>query len=43
MRDIHEKCREEATAPNGFANYVHGANIAGFRNVADALIAYGVV
>lgn len=43
MQDIHEKCRDEGAAPDGFVNYVHGANIAGFRKVADALIAYGVV
>ena len=43
MRDIHEKCREEGTEADGFVNHVRGANIAGFRKVADALLAYGVV
>ena len=43
MHDIHEKCRAEGTDPDGFVNYVRGANIAGFRKVADALLAYGVV
>ena len=43
MRDIHDKCRAEGTDPNGFVNYVRGANVAGFRKVADAMLAYGVV
>ena len=43
MRDIHEKCRAEGTGPDGFVDYVRGANVAGFRKVADALLAYGVV
>ena len=43
MRDIHDKCREDGRGDDGFVNYVRGANIAGFRKVADALLAYGVV
>ncbi len=43
MRDIHDKCREDGREDDGFVNYVRGANIAGFRKVADALLAYGVV
>ena len=43
MRDIHEKCRAEGAGPDGFVDYVRGANVAGFRKVADALLAYGVV
>ena len=43
MRDIHDKCRAEGTDDSGFVNYVRGANIAGFRKVADAMLAYGVV
>ena len=43
MRDIHEKCRAEGTGADGFIDYVRGANIAGFRKVADAILAYGVV
>lgn len=42
MSDIHEICvayGQEA----GFVNYVEGANIAGFKKVADAMIAQGVV
>ena len=43
MRDIHEKCRAEGATDDGFIHYVRGANVAGFRKVADALLAYGVV
>ena len=43
MRDIHEKCRAEGADADGFVNYVRGANVAGFRKVADAMLAYGVV
>ena len=43
MRDIHDKCREDGAEGDGFVDYVRGANIAGFRKVADALLAYGVV
>ena len=43
MRDVHEKCRAEGAAADGFIDYVRGANIAGFRKVADAMLAYGAV
>lgn len=43
MRDIHESCVEYGTQPDGYVDYVRGANIAGFIKVADAMIAYGVV
>ena len=43
MRDIHDQCREHGLDEDGFLNYVRGANIAGFRKVADAMLAYGVV
>ena len=43
MGDIHEKCRAEGAGSDGFVDYVRGANIAGFRKVADALLAYGAV
>ena len=42
MADIHEKCRAEGAETDGYVNYVRGANIAGFRKVADAMLAYGV-
>ncbi len=43
MRDIHERCVAEGEQASGFVNYVRGANIAGFRKVADAMLAYGAV
>lgn len=45
MDDIHGRCAEYggvAGAP-GYIDYVKGANIAGFKKVADAMLAYGVV
>ena len=42
MRRIHEQCVEYGKE-NGYVNYVKGANIAGFKKVADAMLAYGVV
>lgn len=43
MDDIHAKCVEFGAAENGFVNYVRGANLAGFKKVADAMLAYGAV
>ncbi len=43
MKDIHDKCLEYGRAPDGHIDYVKGANIAGFKKVADAMLAYGVV
>ena len=43
MADIHAKCCEEGTGADGRIDYVSGANIAGFRKVADAMLAYGVL
>ena len=43
MRAIHENCRATAQEYDVPGNYVHGANIAGFRKVADAMLAQGVV
>jgi glutamate dehydrogenase (NADP+) len=44
MRDIHDRCVEHGgVAGNSHIDYVRGANIAGFRKVADAMLAYGVV
>ena len=42
MQNIHENCVENGTE-NGYTNYVNGANIAGFKKVADAMLAQGVV
>ena len=43
MANIHENCVENGAAADGYVNYVNGANIAGFRKVADAMLAQGVV
>ena len=42
MANIHENCVANGTE-NGYTNYVNGANIAGFKKVADAMLAQGVV
>ncbi len=43
MHKIHKKCVRYGTEPDGFINYVKGANIGGFIRVADALLAYGAI
>ncbi|MGR8920471.1 MAG: NADP-specific glutamate dehydrogenase [Gammaproteobacteria bacterium] len=44
MRDIHERCVTYGGVPGSeHIDYVRGANIAGFKKVADAMLAYGVV
>jgi len=42
MRDIHDKCVHEMESDGGI-DYIDAANRAGFRKVADAMLAYGVV
>ncbi|NNM01911.1 MAG: NADP-specific glutamate dehydrogenase, partial [Gammaproteobacteria bacterium] len=44
MEGIHERCIEYGgMAGSDRIDYVKGANIAGFKKVADAMLAYGVV
>ena len=43
MEGIHHKCVEYGDQGDGYVDYVKGANIAGFKKVADAMLAYGVV
>lgn len=44
MQGIHERCVEFGRTPgSSYIDYVRGANIAGFKKVADAMLAYGVV
>jgi glutamate dehydrogenase (NADP+) len=43
MKAIHQQCRDTAEAFDVPGNYVHGANIAGFVKVADAMIDQGLV
>ena len=43
MRRVHVQCRDTAEEYGEPGNYVHGANIAGFCKVADAMLAQGVI
>jgi len=45
MQGIHSRCVEYGgiAGERGYIDYVRGANIAGFKKVADAMLAYGVV
>ena len=43
MKSIHNSCVETAKEYNTPGNYVNGANIAGFKKVADAMLAQGLV
>lgn len=42
MSDIHKACLKYGTEPDGYINYVKGANVAGFLKVAKAMMAQGV-
>lgn len=43
MENIHENCVKYGTEPDGYVNYVKGANVAGFMKVAKAMMAQGIV
>jgi glutamate dehydrogenase (NADP+) len=43
MTNIHRECVEHGTEPDGYINYVKGANISGFMKVAGAILDQGVV
>jgi glutamate dehydrogenase (NADP+) len=43
MEGIHKQCVEYGQMGGGYCDYVRGANIGGFKKVADAMLAYGVV
>lgn len=42
MNNIHENCVKYGTEPDGYVNYVKGANVAGFLKVARAMMAQGI-
>jgi glutamate dehydrogenase (NADP+) len=42
MREIHQQCIEWGTEDDE-VNYVNGANLASFKRIADAMVAYGAV
>ena len=43
MKNIHEQCVKYGTQPDGYINYVKGANVAGFMKVAKAMMAQGIL
>ena len=43
MHAIHAQCVKYGKEPDGYVNYVKGANIAGFMKVAKAMMAQGIV
>ncbi|MCM1449182.1 MAG: NADP-specific glutamate dehydrogenase [Clostridiales bacterium] len=43
MAGIHAQCVAHGTEPDGYINYVKGANVAGFMKVARAMMAQGVL
>ena len=43
MHSIHEQCVKYGTMPDGYIDYVRGANVAGFMKVANAMMAQGIV
>ena len=43
MADIHAQCVEHGTEPDGYVNYVRGANTSGFMKVARAMMAQGIL
>lgn len=43
MHGIHNQCVEYGTEPDGYINYLKGANIAGFMKVAKAMLAQGII
>ncbi len=43
MHNIHEMCMKYGKEPDGYTNYVKGANIGGFVKVANSMLAQGLV
>lgn len=43
MSNIHDSCVTYGKEPDGYINYVKGANIAGFLKVANAMLSQGIV
>jgi glutamate dehydrogenase (NADP+) len=43
MQNIFQTCRQTAEEFGSPQNYVMGANIAGFKRVADAMLDLGVI
>ena len=43
MADIHHACVQYGEQPDGYVNYVKGANVAGFMKVATAMLEQGII
>ncbi len=43
MANIHGQCLQYGVEPDGYINYMKGANIAGFMKVAEAMMGQGVI
>jgi glutamate dehydrogenase (NADP+) len=43
MSGIHARCVADGTGADGRVDYIKGANLAGFKKVAAAMLAYGAV
>ncbi len=43
MANIHHACVQYGEQPDGYVNYVKGANVAGFMKVATAMLEQGVI
>ena len=43
MSSIHAACVKYGKRPDGYINYVKGANVAGFMKVAEAMLSQGVI
>ena len=43
MQQIHDQCEQNGRECDTYANYLKGANIAGFFKVADAMMAHGII
>jgi glutamate dehydrogenase (NADP+) len=43
MSNIHTQCEKYGRQPDGYIDYVKGANIAGFLKVANSMLDMGVI
>jgi len=43
MSEIHTQCLKYGREPDGYINYMKGANVAGFLKVAKAMLAQGIL
>jgi len=43
MRNIHNQCVKHGKQPDGYIDYVKGANVAGFLKVANAMLDMGII